>query len=93
MAGQLEIIIKREVIRAEAARLRNIARSVSNRKITYTAAHSKGKTAKALNDLITELNSMGSELGRLMFENTDNVLKIAEQFSQKDRSIASALKG
>lgn len=93
MAGFIEIAIKKEVILAKATRLDSIARDVSQKKITCTVNNSKGKTATSINNLISELNTMGTALGALMSSNAKNVRNIADQFSSKDTDLASKIKG
>lgn len=93
MAGVIEIAIKKEVILSKTTKLDEIARSVSQKKITSSVNHSKGQTSESLNNLIQELNNMGTALGNLMNENVKNVRLIADEFSAKDSAIASKLKG
>lgn len=91
MAGKVEIIIKKEIILAQSEKLEKIAQSVEEKKICVFARNSKGKTAESINSLIEELNLIGTALSKLMFENADNVRAIAEQFSEIDSDIASAM--
>lgn len=93
LTGTIEISIKREVILSNATKLDKVASCVSQKKITGRISHSKGKTATSVNNLIQELNNMGTELGRLMNENAKNVRQIAEQFSAKDADLASKFNG
>lgn len=93
MAGVIEIAIKKEVILAKATKLDEIARTVSQKKITSMLNHSQGQTSRSINNLIQELNNMGTALGNLMNENAKNVRLIADEFSAKDASIASKIKG
>lgn len=93
LTGTIEIAIKREVILSNATKLDKVASYVSQKKITGRINHSKGKTVTSVNNLIQELNNMGTELGRLMSENAKNVRQIAEQFSAKDEDLASKFKG
>ncbi|MCR4615407.1 MAG: hypothetical protein K5756_04585 [Clostridiales bacterium] len=93
MASVVEIMIKKGPILAEATALELIAKSVSSKKIVYTANSSKGRTADSLNELIKELNSMVGDLAKLMHENANNVRRIAEQFASVDTNIAAAFKG
>lgn len=93
MAGFIEITIKKEIIQAKATKLDSIAKDVFQKKITGTVNNSKGKTANSMNNLIQELNNMGSALGTLMSTNVENVRNIADQFSAKDTDLASKFKG
>lgn len=93
MAGLIEIAIKKEVILSKATKLDDIARDVSQKKITSFVDHSKGRTSRSINNLIQELNNMGTALGNLMNENAKNVRQIADEFSAKDAAIASKIKG
>lgn len=92
LKGAVEIAIKKEVILSNASKLDKIAEDVSQKRITSRVSNSKGKTASSVNNLIQELNNMGTELGRLMNENAKNVRQIAEQFSESDSDIASKFK-
>ena len=93
IVGVVEIAVKKEVILSNATKLDKIADSVSQRKIISKVNNSKGKTSNSINNLIQELNNMGTELGRLMNANAKNVRQIAEQFSAKDADLASKFKG
>lgn len=92
IVGVVEIAIKKEVVLSNATKLDKIAENVSQKKITSKVNNSKGKTANSINNLIEELNNVGTELGRLMNENAKNVRQIAEQFSAKDSDLASKFK-
>lgn len=93
MAGKVEIIVKKEIILAESAKLERIAKSVEQKKIICSAKNSKGKTPDAVNSLIEELNAVGAALSQLMHENAKNVRLIAEQFSEMDSNISSTMRG
>lgn len=93
MAGKIEIVVKKEIILAEASKLERIAQSVSQKRIGTAVSNSKGMTAESINNLIDELNSIGVSLSDLMLENAKNVRLIAEQFSEMDSNISSAMRG
>ena len=89
MANSVEIVIKSELIYAEAAAMNAIADTASKRVIGSELHSSKGKTANSINILIKGLNDMGAQLGRYMKENTRLVREIADQFTRQDASIAA----
>lgn len=93
MASLVEITIKKEVILAKATKLEKIAETVSQKRISGMVSSSKGKVPSSINNLIQELNNMGTALGKLMNKNAKNVRQIADQFSAKDADIASKIKG
>lgn len=93
MAGKIEIIVKKEIILAESAKLERIAQSVAQKKISCSANNSKGNMPDAVNSLIEELNSVGTALSQLMQDNAKNVRLIAEQFSEMDSNISSTMRG
>ncbi|MBE6817549.1 MAG: hypothetical protein E7517_00115 [Ruminococcaceae bacterium] len=91
MSSSVEIIVRKQVLLANALQMKKIANSISNKRIDRKCSGSKGDTIDSLNSIVDQLNAVGQDLGKLMLENAVLVENIAIKFGKTDKSIASDL--